>query len=78
VSLDVGAVVNWTAADGSVRHGTITRVDDAGRIYVATEQTNHRGMRRTRVVEVWFDRAVGRAVKRALGLERAAVLPGVA
>jgi hypothetical protein len=67
VSLDVGAVVNWTAADGSVRHGTITRVDDAGRIYVATEQTNHRGMRRTRVVEVWFDRAEDARVREGGG-----------
>lgn len=50
-----GDRVSWVDAHGDRQFGTISEIEDDGRIYVAMVQTNTRGRRVTRVSEVYFE-----------------------
>lgn len=54
LAVQVGAIVEYEPAVGSVARGTVTRVVD-GRVYITIERTNTRGRKVTRMTEVWFD-----------------------
>jgi hypothetical protein len=53
--MKVGDQVSWVDARGDRRFGTISEIETDGRVYVASSQTNKRGRRVTRVVEVYFE-----------------------
>jgi len=67
--LGVGDLVEWDMSVAPrTRRGHVVRIEPSGRVVVKTTATNHRGPRRTRDVECWFDegeRDLLRVVERA-------------